>query len=161
MTSIKLDVPYFNQLDNDSNYFGSGFRQCCLTSNAMAANFILQDRGLESLEQRAKRLGLFEAESAYGEVLKNYGDSTDHTANTEALREFGLDSYFSTSLSVENAIASLDKKLPTNVPTMPLPKVWCWRTLAPTAKWVKWWPWPAKLSLYRKCLIFRTSLWPC
>lgn len=110
--TVKLDVSYFNQGNNADNYFGSGSRQCCLTSNAMAANFILEDRGLESLEQRAKRLGFFEAESAYGDILKIYGDSTDHTANTAALRKFGLDSYFSTSLSVENAIASLDKKLP-------------------------------------------------
>lgn len=112
MASIRLDVPYFGQIDNDTRYFGNGTRQCCMTSNAMAANFILKTWRLESLEQRAKRLGFFEAESAYGEVLKNYGDSTDHTANTAALRKFGLDSYFSTSLSVENAIASLDKRLP-------------------------------------------------
>lgn len=110
--NIKLDVPYFNQTDNDSNYFGSGSRQCCLTSNAMAANFILDDRKLESLTKRAKRLGLNEPESAYGQVLNWYGDTTDHTANTQALEELSLQSYFSTSLSVRNAIASLDKKLP-------------------------------------------------
>lgn len=110
--NLKLKVPYFNQLNNDDNYFGSGSRQCCLSSNAMAANFILADRGLESLEQRAKRLGFSEAESAYGEVLSAYGDTTDHSANTQALAELGLGSYFSTSLSIKNAIASLDKKLP-------------------------------------------------
>ena len=110
--SVKLNVSYFTQVDNSDRHFGSGSRQCCLTSNAMAANFILQDRGLESLEQRAKRLGFFEPESAYGDVLKTYGDSTDHTANTQALQKFGLESYFSTSLSIDNAIASLDKKLP-------------------------------------------------
>lgn len=112
MTNLKLEVPYFSQLNNDDNYFGSGSRQCCLSSNAMVANFILADRGLESLEQRAKRLGFREAESVYGDVLKAYGDTTDHTANTAALRKFGLDSYFSTSLSIENVIASLDKRLP-------------------------------------------------
>lgn len=110
--SVKLNVPYFTQLDNSDRHFGHGSRQCCLTSNAMAANFILQDRGLESLEQRAKRLGFFEPESAYGDVLKKYGDTIDHTANTQALKSFGFESYFSTSLSIESAIASLDKKLP-------------------------------------------------
>lgn len=109
---IKLEVPYFNQIDNDTNLFGDGTRQCCLTSNAMAANFILADRGLESLDQRAQRLGLNEPESAYGRILDKYGDTTDHGANTQALTELGLESYFSTSLSIENAIASLDKKLP-------------------------------------------------
>lgn len=109
---MKLPVPYFSQIDNDSNLFGDGSRQCCMTSNAMAANFILADRGLESLSQRAKRLGLNEPESAYGQILNKYGDTTDHTANTQALTELGLQSYFSTSLSIENAIASLDNKLP-------------------------------------------------
>lgn len=109
---IKLDVPYFSQLDNDSNYFGSASRQCCMTSNAMAANFILKDRGLESLEQRAKRLGLSEPESAYGQILNHYGDTTDHGANTQALADLGLESYFSTSLDIDDAIASLNKRLP-------------------------------------------------
>ena len=108
----KLEVSYFNQVNNDTNLFGSGSRQCCMTSNAMAGNFILADRGLESLIQRAKRLGLNEPESAYGKILNKYGDTIDHTANTQALAELGLESYFSTSLGVENAIASLDKKLP-------------------------------------------------
>ncbi|MEG4484845.1 C39 family peptidase [Microcoleus sp. D2_18a_B4] len=112
MSAVKLPAPYFSQVDNESYYFGSGSRQCCLTSNAIAANYILLDRGLESLEDRAKRLGFLEAESAYGDVLKAYGDSTDHTANTQALKKFGLESYFSTSLSIDNAITSLDKKLP-------------------------------------------------
>ncbi|MEG4579370.1 C39 family peptidase [Microcoleus sp. MON1_C5] len=110
--SIKLSVPYFNQVDNDANYFGTGSRQCCLTSNAMAANFILADRGLESLDQRAKRLGLNEPESAYGQILNRYGDTTDHSANGQALADLGLESYFSTSLGVQNAIASLDRRLP-------------------------------------------------
>lgn len=112
MTSIKLDVPYFSQVDNDTRYFGSGSRQCCMTSNAMAANYLLQNYGLESLGKRAQRLGFNEPESAYAEVLNRYGDSTNHGANTQVLQKFGLDSYFSTSLSMESAIASLDKKLP-------------------------------------------------
>ena len=112
MTTIKLNVDYFNQVDNDSNLFGSGTRQCNLTSNAMAAEFILKDARLESLTERAKRIGLREPESAYGQVLDKYGDTTNHTANTQALAELGLQSYFSMSLSLENAIASLDKRLP-------------------------------------------------
>lgn len=112
MTNIKLDVQYFNQIDNDSNLFGDGSRQCCLTSNAMAANYLLKTHGLESLSERANRLNLSEAESAYGEILNQYGDSTDHGANTQALKAFGLESYFSTTLSVENLIYSLQKNIP-------------------------------------------------
>jgi hypothetical protein len=107
-----LSVPYFSQIDNDSNLFGLGSRQCCMTSNAMAADFILTDNGLESLTDRAKRKNLSEPESAYGQILNQYGDTTDHAANTQALAELGLESYFSTSLSIDNAIASLDKRLP-------------------------------------------------
>jgi len=110
--TIKLAVPYFNQVNNDTQYFGTGSRQCCLTSNAMAANYILADRGLESLYQRAKRLALNEPESAYGQILNRYGDTTDHSANGQTLAELGLESYFSTSLGIQNAIASLDRRLP-------------------------------------------------
>jgi Peptidase_C39 like family len=110
--TLKLAVPYLNQLDNDTGYFGTGSRQCNLTSNAMAANFILADRKLESLSQRAKRLGLTEPESAYGKILNKYGDTTDHKANTQALAELGLKSYFSTNLNIEDAIDSLDKRIP-------------------------------------------------
>ncbi|MEG4273814.1 MULTISPECIES: C39 family peptidase [unclassified Microcoleus] len=112
MTNIKLDVPYFSQVDNNTRYFGSGSRQCCMTSNAMAANYLLQNHKLESFAQRAKRLGLNEPESAYGEILNHYGDSTDHGANTEALKAFKLESYFSTSLTIENLIYSLERSVP-------------------------------------------------
>ncbi len=109
---VKFQVEYLNQVNNDTNYFGDGSRQCCMTANAMAANFILANCGLESLSQRAKRLGLNEPESAYGKILNKYGDTTNHNANTQALAELGLESYFSTSLSIKNAIASLDMRLP-------------------------------------------------
>lgn len=112
MPVIKLDTPYFNQTDNDIRFFGDGSRQCCLTANAMAAEHLLKTHGLETLSKRATRLGLSEPESAYGQVLNDFGDTTDHTANTAALAELGLKSYFSTSLSIDNAIASLKKGIP-------------------------------------------------
>ena len=115
MTEIKLPVKYFNQVNNDTNYFGDGNRQCCLTANAMAAEYLLETHSnppIETLAQRAQRLGLSEPESAYGNILQKYGDSGDHTANTLALEELRLSSYFSTSLSINNAIASLRKNIP-------------------------------------------------
>lgn len=113
MTSeTKLPVPYFNQINNDTNYFGDGNRQCCLTSNAMAAEYLLQIYKMETLAQRAQRLGFKEPESAYGHILNKYGDSGDHEANTQALKDLGLKSYFSTSLSIKDVLNSLKKRLP-------------------------------------------------
>lgn len=113
MTTEKLlNVDHFDQNDNDSDLFGPGWRQCCMTSNAMAANYILKQHGLESLTEQAKRLGYSEAESVYGRILNTFGDTTDHTANTRALAELGLDSYFSTSLDIDHIIASIDADMP-------------------------------------------------
>ena len=112
---ILLNVPHFDQNDNATNFHGSGSRQCCLTSNAMALNAILIDLGLKSLTQMAKDEGYDEAESYYGEILNRYGDTTDHNANTLALKEFGIESYFSTTLDNNFLIASLKKRLPVPV----------------------------------------------
>ncbi len=110
--SIILNVPHYDQNDNCTHYFGNGNRQCCMTSNAMALNFILIELGLKSLSQLAKDNGYPEGESYYGEILNRYGDTTDHNANTLALREFGIESYFSTTLDINFLIASLKKRLP-------------------------------------------------
>lgn len=112
LPEIKLPVKYFNQVDNEGQYHGSGSRQCNLTANAMAAEYLLETRGLKTLTQRAKELDLQEPESFYGSILNNYGDTTDHTANGKALRELGLESYFSTSLSIESLILSLKANIP-------------------------------------------------
>jgi len=109
---IKLPVPYFNQVNNETRYHGSGSRQCCLTSNAMAAEYLLASRKLKTLAQRTAEWGLNEPESAYGKILDKYGDTTDHEANGLALKELGLESYFSTTLSITNLIASLKANVP-------------------------------------------------
>ena len=111
-TKKLLNVDHFDQNDNDEDLFGAGWRQCCMTSNAMAANYILKKHGLESLSEAAKRLGYDEGESYYGRILNTYGDSADHSANTKALAELGLESYFSTSLGIDHAIASIDADMP-------------------------------------------------
>lgn len=111
-TKKLLNVDHFDQNDNDSDLFGPGWRQCCMTSNAMAANYILKQHGLESLSVQAKRLGYSEAESVYGRILNTFGDTTDHDANTKALAEFGLESYWSTSLGIDQVIASVDADMP-------------------------------------------------
>lgn len=109
---IILNVPHFDQNDNSTHLFGPSNRQCCMTSNAMALNAILISIGSTSLTKLATDLGYKEAESYYGEILNRFGDTTDHNANTLALQEFGIESYFSTSLGIDFLIKSIKKGLP-------------------------------------------------
>lgn len=108
MPKIKIAAKYFNQVDNDPRYFGTGHRQCTLTANAIAVEELLKKYGLETLTDRAIRLNLKEPECSYGIILNKYGDTIDHTANTEAIRALGIESYFSVSLGVKNLIKSLE-----------------------------------------------------
>lgn len=106
--NILLTVPYFSQLDNDS---GQGGRECCGTSNAMMLNFLLAKARVSSLLELAKRKGI-EPETIYFDVLSKYGDTTDHNANTQALREFGIESYWATNLSFKELLKSLRSGIP-------------------------------------------------
>lgn len=99
---IKLDVPYFTQLNNETLYFGSGSRQANLTANAMLA-FSLNGE----LAEQARRGNYKEPESLYGETLAKYGDTTDFNAQTQALKELGIESYWSHTLSKEDVLTSL------------------------------------------------------
>lgn len=109
---VLLNVPYFSQLDNSTVYHGPGSRQCNLTSNAMAAEFILKDRSMQALSTIANQKNLGEPESAYGEIVNRYGDTIDHNANTNALSSLGLDSYWSTELEISDIIDSINRRLP-------------------------------------------------
>lgn len=106
--NILLTVPYFSQLDNDS---GQGFRECCGTSNAMMLNFLLAKARIPSLTERAEKKGI-EPETIYFDVLSKYGDTTDHGANTQALREFEIESYWATNLSFKELLKSLRAGIP-------------------------------------------------
>lgn len=110
--SVKLDVKYRTQIDNSTNLFGTGYRQCNLTSNAMALDYCLLKHGLKGLEARAKEGGYVEAESVYAQALKKHGDTIYHEAQTSALKEFSVESYFSTTLTQENVFDSLENGYP-------------------------------------------------
>lgn len=105
---IKLSVPYFSQLNNDPTIFGPGWRQCNTTSNAMLADFLLSGE----LSKRAKQQGLPEPESVYMRIVGKYGDTTDHNAQTKALVDLGIQSYFSYTLSGKDLLLSLRAKIP-------------------------------------------------
>ena len=101
---IKLNVPYYSQIDNDSNLFGPGWRQCNMTSHTMALNYLLKG----GLAEKAKLNGYNEPESYYGSKLAKYGDTTDHNAHTECLlKDFGIKSEWRMDLSKETIIQQL------------------------------------------------------
>jgi len=103
-----LNVPYFSQLDNETSIFGSVERQSNTSANAMLADFLLKGE----LTKKAKEQELSQAESVYMKTVSYYGDTSDHEAQTKALQEWGIESYFSYSLSRLDLIASLEKGIP-------------------------------------------------
>ena len=105
---IKLPVPYRRQTDNDTDLFGPGWRQCNLTSNTMLADYLLEGE----LTRKAKEKGLREPESLYAKALRKYGDTIDHNAQTSALKEFGIESYYSRNLTAEEILLSLRNNVP-------------------------------------------------
>ncbi len=105
---IKLPVSYRSQLDNDTAVFGSGDRQCNTTSNTMLADFLLGGE----LSTRAKNQGFKEPESVFMRIVAKFGDTVDHGAQTKALRELGIDSYFSYTLSAKDVLRSLSVGIP-------------------------------------------------
>jgi hypothetical protein len=108
---VKLAVPYFTQQDNWERYHGPGWRQCRLSSYCMMADYLLKGE----ITRIAKAQGLKEAEDLYGKVLSKYGDTTLPTPHTYALRDFGIEGYFSARSSIKDVIQVLDLKIP--VPT--------------------------------------------
>ena len=105
---IKLPVKYASQLDNDQAIFGPGWRQCNTTSNTMLADYLLGGE----LTKKAQAQGFAEPESLYMRIVSKYGDTTDHNAQTWALKELGINSYFSYSLSAQDVLLSLKVNIP-------------------------------------------------
>jgi hypothetical protein len=100
-----LDVPYYYQIDNPG---GQGFRECCATSNAMLLNSITDGW----LDAEAKRLGISQPEQIYLDRLySDYGDTTDHNANTRCLRSFGVESEWRTDLTNRDYMRSIDNEI--------------------------------------------------
>jgi hypothetical protein len=104
-TKIVLPAKYYYQTDNPSGY---GYRECNGTSNAIMLNYLLNGQ----LDATAAKNKIAQPESIYLDVLKRYGDTTDHNANTEALNQFGIDSYWSTSLTFDDYYLSIRNSIP-------------------------------------------------
>jgi uncharacterized protein YvpB len=108
MTTVKLSVPYYYQVDNNTDYFGTGYRQCNLTAHAMMVAYLQPE-----FVKRSVANGFDEPESYYGSKLYKYGDTTDHNAHTQCLRhEFRIESRWCTQLSKSEIISQIDNKYP-------------------------------------------------
>ncbi|XGV99562.1 MAG: C39 family peptidase [Leptolyngbya sp. BL-A-14] len=109
---IKLNVTYASQLGNEQivrdGQIWYDWRQCNTTSNTMLANYLLKGE----LTNKAKDQRLPEPESVYMRVVAKYGDTTDHDAQTKALKELGIESYFSYTLSAKDVLQSLNAGIP-------------------------------------------------
>lgn len=105
---IKLPVVYRSQLNNDPSIFGPGWRQCNTTSNTMLADYLLKGE----LAKQAKEKGYPEPESVYMRIVAKYGDTIDHSAQTRALKDLGIESYFSYTLSGQDVLTCLRAGVP-------------------------------------------------
>lgn len=103
--TVVLSASYYYQTDNPSGY---GYRECCGTSTAIMLNYLLAGK----LDATAAEKSIAQPESIYLDVLKKYGDTTDHSANTEALKEFGIESFWSTSLTFDDYYLSIRNAIP-------------------------------------------------
>jgi len=96
MSEIRLNVPYESQLDNNTDYFGAGFRQCNFTSHLMAVRFL--------------KPGI--RESQFERKWYEFGDTTDHVAGTKCLAFFGIDSEWRENLSKRHIMDQLAQEIP-------------------------------------------------
>ena len=106
--TVKIPVPYYCQIDNDTDYFGTGYRQCNLTTHAMALAYLRPE-----FVKRSALNGFSEPESYYGSKLHKWGDTTDHNAHTRCLEaDFGINSTWNIELSKEVILRQLEAGLP-------------------------------------------------
>lgn len=90
---IRLKVPYYQQVDNRYE----PMRTCNTSSCAMVARFM-----------GAKIVG----DDEYYRIVRKYGDTTDHTAQTKALADIGIKSSWHTNLGFDDLDRSLEAGLP-------------------------------------------------
>lgn len=95
---ILLKVPYYSQRDNVAEWW----RTCNTSSCAMVAEFL--------------KPGCIKSSDDYylQNYVNQYGDTTDHSAQTAALKALGIDSYFSYNLDYED----IDKELEAGRPVV-------------------------------------------
>jgi hypothetical protein len=95
-----LDLEHFTQVNNTG---GEGYRECNLTVCTMLANYLLG--GVYTQAWKSGKIK--QPEDLYATQLADYGDTTDHGAQTAALESIGIRSYFSYTASLNDVASSL------------------------------------------------------
>lgn len=91
---FKLPVPYFSQLDNQTQWQGPGNRQCRSSSNAMVVDALLAGE----LSSRAAVNGFRDADSYWGYRVDQKGyDTTEPTGHILVAQDFNLTIPFATT----------------------------------------------------------------
>lgn len=98
---FELPVPHYVQRDNTG---GQGYRECNLTACASVTQYLTG-----ALDPEYKAAGFREPEDVYATVLAKHGDTTDHAAQTRAMRDFGIESYFSYNMAI-NELAEVVRR---------------------------------------------------
>jgi hypothetical protein len=91
--SVLIDkVPYYAQNDTSSD----GGRMCCAHANAMMCAFL---SGREYTKFVTNQRYRDQPELVYIDRMRKFGDSTDHNVQTQTLKTFGIESYWSDQIS--------------------------------------------------------------
>jgi predicted chitinase len=93
--AIQLPVPFFSQRDN----MEQPYRTCNTSSCAMVAKFLGAN---------------ISGDDDYFQYVIKYGDTTDHSVQTQALAELGIQSTWNTNLDFDD----LDKSLASGLPAV-------------------------------------------
>lgn len=89
----RLKVPFWHQLDNRYE----PHRTCNSSACAMAAKYLNAP---------------INSDDEYYQIVRKYGDTTDHSAQTKALTEIGIKSFWCTDLDFDDLDKSLSKNKP-------------------------------------------------
>jgi GH24 family phage-related lysozyme (muramidase) len=103
VNDFTIPVKHYTQVDNSG---GRGYRECFKTSCTMLADYVTNGK----LSEMRKQKGLPEPEDVYQSFMD--GDTTDASVHVRALKRLGIDAYFTTSASIKDVEASLNRGIP-------------------------------------------------
>ena len=103
VTDFTIPVKHYTQ---NNNMGGRGYRECFKTSCTMLADHVTNGK----LSKLQKEQGLSEPEDVYQSYMD--GDTTDYTTHERALKELGIDAYFTNTASIADVEKSLDLGIP-------------------------------------------------
>lgn len=82
-----IPVPYQSQIGNSEALFGPDWRQCMMTAVSEAIRVVI---GEAAVANALAKTGHVEWESVYGDILNQYGDTTEPDAHVRALASMGI-----------------------------------------------------------------------